>query len=160
MPLSATSFLVRAIVSGTEYALLTLTMPLAGTADRIISTNDSGNQRRERQRNNGCFRHDSIQHDAISSIQKSWKRDAFRVHRVGKSVRFCPRLTVLRRTRRRKLTVWLSDARVPLVALILPIATVAAGDVREAIDELDFHHVLRVLVPQLPLDPQPNRRPV
>src|SRR5438876_12216755 len=41
---------------------------------------------------------------------------------------------------------------VPLVALILPITALPARDLVEALHELDAHHVLRVLVPELALD--------
>src|SRR5690349_24549293 len=60
----------------------------------------------------------------------------------------------------RKPVVVGSDARVPLVPLVLPVAAVSAGDVREALDELDAHHVLRVLVAQLALDAKADRRAV
>ena len=53
-----------------------------------------------------------------------------------------------------------SDPRVPLVALVLPVAALAAGDLGELDDEFDRRDVLRVLVAQLPLDAQPQRRAV
>src|SRR6185436_17312741 len=52
------------------------------------------------------------------------------------------------------------DPGVPLVTLIFPIAALAAGDVGEALDQLDPHQIFGVLVAQLTLDPQPDRRAV
>src|SRR5438876_10035609 len=43
---------------------------------------------------------------------------------------------------------------VPLVALILPVTTLPACDLVEALHELDAHDVLRVLVTELALDAQ------
>ena len=51
-----------------------------------------------------------------------------------------------------------SDPGEPLIPLVLPVTALPAGDPGEAIDQLDLHHVLRVLVAQLPLDAQPDRR--
>jgi hypothetical protein len=48
----------------------------------------------------------------------------------------------------------------PFVASILPIAAPAAGDGLNALDELDSHQILGLLVAKLSLDPQPNRRAV
>src|SRR5678816_594235 len=53
-----------------------------------------------------------------------------------------------------------SDARVPLVALVFPVAALPFADARETFDELEAHHVFRVLVAELPLDAQPDRRAV
>src|SRR5262249_3128434 len=68
----------------------------------------------------------------------------------------CPRA----RCRTRRPACRLSDPGEPLVTLVLPVAALPAFDRREALDELDSHHVLRVFVGQLPLDPPPDRRAV
>src|SRR2546425_4263112 len=49
---------------------------------------------------------------------------------------------------------------VPLVALVLPVTALPACDLVEALHELDAHHVLRVLVAELALDAQADRRAV
>ena len=51
----------------------------------------------------------------------------------------------------------ISNAGVPLVAVVFPIAAFATSDVRKAFDQLDPHHILGVLVAELPLDAQANR---
>src|SRR5215203_7511113 len=53
-----------------------------------------------------------------------------------------------------------SDAGVPLITVVFPVAAVAASDGGEALDQLDSHHVLRMLVSELALDAQSNRRAV
>src|SRR5438309_5054346 len=53
-----------------------------------------------------------------------------------------------------------SNSRVPFVALVFPIPSFAAGDGLEALDELDPHDVFSVLVAELSLDPQTDRRAV
>src|SRR5262245_26045697 len=53
-----------------------------------------------------------------------------------------------------------SDAGVPLVSLVLPVATHAARDAREALDELEADDVLGMLVSELALDAQAERRAV
>src|SRR6185437_7257826 len=52
------------------------------------------------------------------------------------------------------------DPGIPVVALILPVAAVAAGDCAEVADQLDEPDVLGHLVAELSLDPQPQRCPV
>ena len=47
---------------------------------------------------------------------------------------------------------------VPLVAAVLPEAAAAAAEAGEAVDQLDAHDVFRLLVAELALDPQPQRR--
>ena len=49
------------------------------------------------------------------------------------------------------------DARKPFVTAVFPIATLPAGQFREARDDLDAHHVLCVFVPELPFDAQTQR---
>jgi Taurine catabolism dioxygenase TauD, TfdA family len=49
------------------------------------------------------------------------------------------------------------NPRVPLIALVFPIAALAAGDLLEARDEFDALDVLRVLVAELPLHTQAHR---
>lgn len=46
-----------------------------------------------------------------------------------------------------------SDARVPLVSPIFPVAAVSAPQACEAVDDFDAHDVFRLFVTQLPLDP-------
>src|SRR5580765_4668493 len=53
-----------------------------------------------------------------------------------------------------------SDAGVPLVAVVFPITALPARDLVEALHELDAQHVLRVLVTELALDAQADRRAV
>src|SRR2546422_56585 len=53
-----------------------------------------------------------------------------------------------------------SNSRVPFVALVFPIPSFAAGDGLEALDEPDPHDVFSVLVAELSLDPQTDRRAV
>ena len=53
-----------------------------------------------------------------------------------------------------------ADTGVPLVAVVFPVATLAAGDLVEARDELDAHDVLRVLVAELAFDAQADRRAI
>src|SRR5438270_12947329 len=52
------------------------------------------------------------------------------------------------------------DSRIPSVAQILPIAALAPAHLPEAVDQFDAHHVFCHLVAELPLDPEPDRRPV
>src|SRR6266550_8363998 len=53
-----------------------------------------------------------------------------------------------------------SNAGVPLVSLVLPVAAFAAGDLFEAVDELDAHDVLGMLVSELTLDAKANGRAI
>jgi hypothetical protein len=46
------------------------------------------------------------------------------------------------------------DARIPFVSAIFPITAVAAGDLAEAVGNLDPLQILRLLVSKLPFDPQ------
>src|SRR5439155_24808106 len=52
------------------------------------------------------------------------------------------------------------NPRVPLVALVFPIATLAPGDALEALDQFDAHDIFGMLVTKLSLDPQTDRRAV
>src|SRR5262245_46640104 len=62
---------------------------------------------------------------------------------------------------RAHLAHWCSDASVPVVvAPIFPVSATAQADFSEAADRLHAHDELRVLVPELPLHPQPQRRAV
>src|SRR5262245_17137426 len=63
-------------------------------------------------------------------------------------------------TRRCLLRLGASDSCVPLVTVVLPVAALASCDVREAFDEFDAQQVLRVLVAELALDAQAQRRAV
>ena len=45
------------------------------------------------------------------------------------------------------------DPRVPLVAAVFPETAVPTPQARQAVDELDAHQVLGLLVTELPLDP-------
>src|SRR5260370_14033933 len=54
----------------------------------------------------------------------------------------------------------LSLPRIPLVAAVLPEAALAAGDVGKAIHRLDAVDVFGVLVADMTLHPQPQRRTV
>ena len=51
-----------------------------------------------------------------------------------------------------------SNSGVPLVAAVLPVAALPARDLVETRDQLDTHDVFRVLVAQLALDAQADRR--
>src|SRR5438105_11967059 len=53
-----------------------------------------------------------------------------------------------------------SNAGVPLVSLVLPVAAFAAGDLFEAVDELDAHDVLGMLVSELTLDAKADGRAI
>src|SRR3569833_566988 len=53
-----------------------------------------------------------------------------------------------------------SDSRVPLVALVFPVAAVAAVQLRKALHRLDAHHVVRMLVAELARDAQAHGRTV
>ena len=50
-----------------------------------------------------------------------------------------------------------SQSRIPLVAAIFPEAALAAADMVERLDGLDAGDVFGILVPDLALDPQPQR---
>ncbi len=52
----------------------------------------------------------------------------------------------------------LKSPRVPSVTLVFPIAALALADPRKAVDRLDAHDELGVLVAELPFDAQTNRR--
>src|SRR5213078_1817834 len=56
------------------------------------------------------------------------------------------------RTIERRIIAISSNAAVPLVALVLPVAALAAADAGEALDQLDGADVLRLLVAELALD--------
>src|SRR5271165_2617115 len=53
-----------------------------------------------------------------------------------------------------------SDARVPLVAAVFPVAALAAVEARQAVGELDALDVFGLLVAELALDPQAQGRAV
>src|SRR5438132_14416672 len=53
-----------------------------------------------------------------------------------------------------------SNSPVPVVPLVFPVTALAAGDLREAVDQFDAVQVLRLLVAQLPLDACAQRRTV
>ncbi|EEF25729.1 conserved hypothetical protein, partial [Ricinus communis] len=52
------------------------------------------------------------------------------------------------------------DARIPFVAPVFPVAAVTAPQVLQAVDDLDAHDVLGLLVAELPLHAQAQRRAV
>src|SRR5579872_954824 len=52
------------------------------------------------------------------------------------------------------------NSGIPVVAAVFPIATVAAGDSSQVAHELDVLDVLGLLVAELALHPQPQRRSV
>src|SRR5262245_8135435 len=55
---------------------------------------------------------------------------------------------------------WHSNACIPVVALILPIAALSAADLREAVHSLDGVNILGLLVAERPLDAHANGRAV
>src|ERR1700737_3724593 len=61
---------------------------------------------------------------------------------------------------RRGYRITRSNAGVPLVALVFPVTAFTAGDLFEAVDQLDAHDVLGMLVSELALDAKANRRAV
>src|SRR5207244_8564808 len=54
----------------------------------------------------------------------------------------------------------LLDACVPLVALILPIPALSAADVAKRLHQFDHHHILGLLVAELPFEAETERRAV
>src|SRR5664279_955265 len=54
----------------------------------------------------------------------------------------------------------LSDAAIPLVAFVFPVATLAAADAGETVDQLNGANVLGLLVAELAFDPAADRRAI
>mgnify|MGYP003694082237 CR=1 FL=1 len=52
----------------------------------------------------------------------------------------------------------LLDARVPLVALILPIPALSVTDAGKRLHQFDHHHILGLLVAELPFEAETERR--
>lgn len=52
-----------------------------------------------------------------------------------------------------------SNPGVPLIATVLPKPAIAAPEIIEPIADLDAHHIFRMLVAEMALDPQPVQSP-
>src|SRR5262245_21769920 len=50
------------------------------------------------------------------------------------------------------------NSGVPFIALVFPISAFPTADVAEGLDQLDTHHILRVLIAELALESEPQRR--
>jgi hypothetical protein len=49
------------------------------------------------------------------------------------------------------------NPRIPFISLIFPIPSLSAADPGQGLDQLNLHDILRLFVPQLPLEAEPER---